>query len=66
MTEEILNKLGEKSSELCKMLADYEGAAREAVRRAPIWAHWIRRRIQLAKEIDAMLSALKLEEAKGA
>jgi hypothetical protein len=66
MSAEVLAEIRAKMAELCKMIDEDEDQAREAGRRAPVWAHWIRCRIQLAKEIDMMLSALKLEAAKGA
>ncbi len=51
-----LKLIREKMAELCRLLDEDEDQAREAARRAPIWAHWIRRRIALAHEIKKLLS----------
>jgi hypothetical protein len=66
MSDETITKLREKAGELYRMMRDDDDLIRLNASRSPIWAHFARRRIQLAKEIDAMLSALKLEEVKGA
>ncbi len=66
MSEELIAKLREKAGELYRMMIDDDDLIRLNASRSPVWADFARRRIQLAKEFETMLSALKLEEVKGA
>jgi hypothetical protein len=61
--QEVLSKARDKAAELSKMLGEDENDAERAFLKAPVWAHWLRRRIELAREMTVLLGQLKLGES---
>lgn len=55
MTEELIAILRVKAAELYQMCLDDDSLIRLNASKSPVWAEFARRRIALAREIDALL-----------